>query len=61
MSYVTFQYSPPPVQPLVMMTCILQDGRCPLYMASSNGHVEVVKTLIEAGAKVNQANKVHCK
>ena len=26
--------------------------------ASENGHLEVVKTLIEAGANVNQTNKV---
>ena len=27
-------------------------------MASSNGHLDVVKKLIEAGANINQANKV---
>ena len=47
------------VQPLVMMTFVLQDGRSPLYTASFNGHLDVVKTLMEAGANINQANKVH--
>ena len=27
-------------------------------VASENGHLDVVKTLIEAGANVNQTNKV---
>ena len=42
---------------LVMMTFILQ-GRSPLWTASINGHLEVVKALIETGANVNQTNKV---
>ena len=53
-----FQHSPTLVQPLVMMTFVLQDGWSPLFTVSFNGHLEVVKTLIEAGAKINQANKV---
>ena len=36
----------------------IADGQSPLYTASLNGHLEVVKTLIEAGANINQANKV---
>lgn len=36
----------------------LQNGSSPLHVASFNGHLEVVKTLTEAGANVNQANKV---
>ena len=38
-------------------------GWTPLYTASRNGLLEVVKTLTEAGANINQANKVgnmHC-
>ena len=31
------------------------DGWTPLYAASDNGHVEVVRTLVGAGAAVNQA------
>ena len=46
------------VQPLVMMTFVLQDGCSPLYIASLNGHVDVVKTLLEAGASINQAKEV---
>ena len=44
---------------LVMMsfTYILQ-GDSPLWIASFSGHLEVVKTLIETGANVNQTNKV---
>ena len=46
------------VQPLVIMTFLLQDGCSPLFTASRNGHLDVVKTLLEAGANINQANKV---
>ena len=46
------------VQPLVMMTFVLQDGSRPLYTASRNGHLDVVETLLEAGANINQAKKV---
>ena len=31
------------------------DGLTPLYAASHNGHVEVVRALVGAGAAVNQA------
>ena len=37
---------------------VLQDGWHPIYVASSNGHLEVVKFLIEARAIVNHRNKV---
>ena len=46
------------VQPLVMMTFVLQDGWSPLIAASLKGHLDVVKTLLEAGANINQAMKV---
>ena len=42
----------------VMMGCVLQDGWTPLGAASSNGHLEIVKRLIEAGANVNHTAKV---
>ena len=42
------------------MTIVLQDDCSPLLIASSKGHLDIVKTLIEAGANVNQANKVQC-
>ena len=41
-----------------MMTFVLQDGWSPLYSASLNGHLDVVRALIEAGASISQANKV---
>ena len=47
-----------PPTPLVMMTFVLQDGRRPLYIASLNGHLDVVKTLMEAGANISETNKV---
>ena len=43
-----------------MMTFVLQNGWSPLHLASEKGHLDIVKTLIEAGANVNQANKVQC-
>ena len=44
---------------LTSMAFVLQDGWSPLHTASFNGRLDIVKTLIEAGANVNQANKVH--
>ena len=41
-----------------VMGFVLQDGSSPLQMASQEGHLDVVKTLIEAGANIDQANKV---
>ena len=43
---------------LVVMMFLLQNGWSPLCGASFNGHCAVVKTLIEAGANVNQITKV---
>ena len=40
------------------MVFVFQDGRSPLWIASINGLLDVVKTHIEAGADVNQADKV---
>ena len=51
----------PHVKPLVMMIFVLQDGVSPLMLASNAKHLDlhlVVKTLIEAGANVNQTTKV---
>ena len=46
------------VLPLLTMTFVLQDGCSPLYAASCNGHLHIVKTLLEAGANINQATQV---
>ena len=55
---------PVPMSSLVLMVFAFQDGRSPLWAASLAGHLDVLKTLIEAGANVNQTNKVcipwHC-
>ena len=46
------------VMPLVIL---LQNGQSPLHIASFNGHLNIVETLIEAGANIYQINKVHVK
>ena len=40
------------------MGFVLQDGASPLIFASHQGHLEVVKSLIAAGANVNHTTKV---
>ena len=40
------------------MGFVLQDGVTSLVAASHNGHLEIVKSLIESGAHVNHATKV---
>eukprot|EP00731_Ephydatia_muelleri_P034271 Em0053g17a len=40
-----------------MMTFVLQDGWSPLHASCYGGHLDVVKTLLEAGANINQAMK----
>ncbi|KAL5491841.1 hypothetical protein EMCRGX_G017206 [Ephydatia muelleri] len=39
------------------MGFVLQDDTSPLIIASQNGHLEIVKSLIEAGANVNHTAK----
>ena len=41
-----------------MQSFVLQDGPSQLYITCYNGHLDVVKTLIEAGANINLANEV---
>ena len=53
-----FQPPPPLVQPVFMMAFVLQNGWSPLNVASWKGHLDVVNTLLEAGAYINQANNV---
>ena len=38
---------------LVTMSFVLQNGWSPLNAASRNGHLDVVGTLLEAGANIN--------
>ncbi|KAL5509656.1 hypothetical protein EMCRGX_G005058 [Ephydatia muelleri] len=40
-----------------MMTFVSQDGWSPLHVSCCGGHLDVMKTLLEAGATINQANK----
>ena len=42
----------------VMMAFVLQNDVTPLVFASQKGHLEIVKSLIEAGANVNHTTKV---
>ena len=42
----------------VMMGFVLQNGATPLVIASHKGHLEIVKSLIEAGTNVNHSAKV---
>ena len=41
-----------------MQTFVLQDGWTPLYTSCLKGHLDIVKTLIEAEANIDLANKV---
>ena len=55
----SFPHPPPPhVKPMVMMIFVLQNGWTALMTASDEGHLDVVKTLIEAGAEVNDTDEV---
>ena len=36
----------------------MQDGDCPLYFASQEGHDKTVEILLQAGATVDLQNKV---
>ena len=39
-------------------TMCMQDGDCPLYIASQEGHDKTVEILLQAGAVVDLQNKV---
>ena len=51
-------YNKDHVKPLVMMIFVFQYGWSALMLTSSNGHLDLVKTLIDAGADMNQTDKV---
>ena len=38
--------------------CFIQMGETPLMTASYNGHVDILKTLIEAKAQINTQDEV---
>ena len=38
----------------------IQNGWTPLMIASFEGHVDIVRTLIKAKAQINTQEKVHC-
>ena len=40
------------------MNLYLQDGKSPLMVASSGGHFEIAKLLLNKGAEVNHQDKV---
>ena len=40
------------------MGFVLQDGCSPLHIASQKGYLDVMKTLMEAGANINHSSKV---
>ena len=40
------------------MSCITQNGRTPLMIASFEGHADIVQTLIEAKAQVDTQDMV---
>ena len=43
---------------LMIMCSSLQDGESPLMFASQNGHIEIVRILLSASAKVDLQNEV---
>ena len=45
---------------VIVVSFTVQDGASPLYVASHEGHTDVVDILVKAGADVNQANTVVC-
>ena len=43
----------------ILCFCQTQDGLSPVYAASQKGHTEVVDLLVQAGADIHLATKVH--
>ena len=46
--------------PIMSCSCITQTGCTALYYAAANGHLEIVKLLMQAGAKVLPNNVKRC-
>ncbi len=46
------------LQPHPQTTHVLQDGWTPLFVAAQNGHLEVVRLLLDKGANMEAANNV---
>ena len=44
---------------IATMFCLMQDKTAPLYVASKEGHAEVVQLLLDGGASVDQPNMVY--
>ncbi len=44
----------------VLLVVLQATGLTPLFVASQNGHVECVRTLLDRGAAVNQADVGDC-
>ena len=40
------------------MICLIQDGRTALYIASQEGHTEIVEILLNRGADISHPDKV---
>ena len=40
------------------LVLIIQNGRCPLWIALDMGDLDLLKTLIQGGVDVNHSNKV---
>ena len=51
-------YSPPHHNIFMRILFTVQDGVGPLYVASQEGHTDIVDLLLKAGADVHQAKKV---
>ena len=44
---------------IAIMVCLMQDGSTPLYVASQNGHSDVVNLLISNRANLDTSREVN--
>jgi hypothetical protein len=42
----------------MQVMCLMQDGQTALWVAASEGHIEVVRLLVETGAEIDRADDV---